>query len=296
MKKHFSRIYIIAILSILVGGLFPSGVFAQQPGPVYQPTIPPIASGVFKVTFPPNDQVITETSAQIKGLVTTVLTSPVNITAVSGISGQPLGNEKTVLTVPAPGIVPGEQKTITLTFSGLTPGVTYAFALRNNGITSSPVSFTTPNNSSVPNPLFNGSSLGTSNNPNTNQPAVDTISEKGIVPKCGRTPGDGVPDKETEMCTYKDFLQLIENIVTYTVTIISIVVGIYAIYSGVMIIWLGKDGDPTAAISAEIKKHKQQLLRIAVGVAIMASSYLIVLTIVRELGVREEYTLLDVIN
>jgi hypothetical protein len=72
--------------------------------------------------------------------------------------------------------------------------------------------------------------------------------------------------------------------------------GIFIIYSGFMIMWLGKDGDPTAEVMAQLKKHKQRMLKIAIGIAVMMSSYLIVMMIIKELGVKPEYTLIDIIS
>lgn len=266
----------------------PNSIGAEQ--------FPPTNVGVFKISFTPGGQTITETTAEINGTLSSIVLSPLTLTAVSGPVGSPLGNEQSLLSISYPGLPPGEQKPIELSFSGLTPGQTYSFAFKNGGSTSQSISFTTPNGTTIMNPVFAGNVLGVNENPGGLDPVVDTVSDKGIVPKCGRTPGEGIPEEETHMCGYEDFIQLISNVIQYAVIIIGPIIGIFVIYSGFMIMWLGKDGDPTAEIMAELKKHKQRLLRIAIGVAVMLSSYLIVMTIIRELGVKPEYTLIDIIS
>ena len=256
----------------------------------------PTLVGVLKIVFPPEQQIITQTTAEIHGILSSILITPVNLTAVSGPDGSPLGNEQPIISISYPGLAPGEQKPITLSFSGLTPGQTYSFAFKNGGVTSPARSFTTPNGTTIMNPVFAGNVLGVNENPGGLDPVVDTISDKGIVPKCGRTAGEGVSNKETRMCGYEDFIQLISNVIQYAVIIIGPIMGIFIIYSGFMIIWLGKDGDPTAEVMVQLKKHKQRMIKIAIGIAIMMSSYLIVMMIINELGVKPEYTLIDIIS
>lgn len=279
--------YLLSFLTILF--FFPSVTFSQAL---------PVTTNGLVVTFLPDKQVITETSAKLEGIVSVEFNvTPVKVSFVSGVTGSPLGNEQQILSIPN-GMTVGQTEPVTLNFSGLLPGKNYSFAFRSNGITSRPLSFTTPDGSSVLNPIFAGSSLGTNLDPglgDTDLPTEEDFVE-GLVPKCGRTPGDGIPESETVMCGWKDFLQLVSNVINYFILIIGPIIAILVMYIGAMIIMYGKKSDPTGGAMAKLKEYKQQLGRIVIGILIMLCAYLIVMTILRELGVKDTYILLDIIG
>ena len=98
------------------------------------------------------------------------------------------------------------------------------------------------------------------------------------------------------MCGLNDFIQLITNVIQGILLLIGVVATILAMYSGFMIIWLGKTSDPGPAVEEAIRKYSKQLLNIVIGLVIIVCAFLIVSTIIRELGVKSDYSLLDIVG
>ncbi len=250
-------------------------------------------AGGVSITFPPQNQVITGSSAEIHGTVSSLVTVPVQLSVVSGVAGSPLGNEKPLFSTT---MLPGQTKPITVTLSGLVAGETYYFAIKNaatNTVTA-PLYFTTPGGSLNQIAKFAGQALGGDAVPE-DITIEDTISDGGIVPKCGRTDGPNVADiNETRMCGYKDFMQLIANIINYALLFLGPVIAAYAMYLGVMIILEARVSDPTSAVMKKLENHKKQLGRIVLGVIIILFAWTLIATVIKELGVKPNYVLLDV--
>jgi hypothetical protein len=57
--------------------------------------------------------------------------------------------------------------------------------------------------------------------------------------------------------------------------------------------WYGRLPDPTAEQSTAFKNAKTRMVKIAIGILIMLSGWVLIATVTRELGVREDYTFLD---
>lgn len=247
------------------------------------------------VSFPAAKQVVEKNRAEIRGIVSVNLPLAVDLSYVSSAAGSPLQNEQNLI---AKQMVPGSNQEVTLTFNGLASGKSYQFAIRNKvtNSMSKPFGFTTPGGTTNETALFEGMPVGDPGSAGSFTEMPDTISDKGIVPRCGLTKGPGVTAEEEKMCGYADFLQLISNIVTYGLILIGPVIAVMAMYSGAMIIILGKNSDPTGDISRQLASHKARLVKIAIGIAIMLMSYVIISTIIRELGVKKEYQLLDVVT
>ncbi len=262
--------------------------------------VPPVsgtalnATGGASISFPPGKQIVKETSAEFSGILKVSVDMPVSLGYVSGKSGAPLSNERTLITVPM--LAKGDQRPVKMTFTGLTAGTTYAFAFvnRQSNQTSSPLEFTTPGGATNEAALFGGQRVGGDQDPTGNIAIDDTISDKGIVPRCGRSKGSpDLQDSELVMCGYKDFLQLISNVMQYMLIIIGPIAAILMMFAGFMIVWLGKIPDPSKEIMDKLRGYKTLMLRIVVGVLIMLLAWTIVATILNGLGVKKEYILLD---
>jgi hypothetical protein len=250
-------------------------------------------AGGISVTFPPDNQVITSNSAEIHGTVYSLVTVPIELSVLSGVAGSPLGNEKPLFSAT---MLPGQSKPITVTLSGLVAGETYYFAIKNavTGTVTSPLYFTTPGGALNQVAKFAGHAVGGTGAPD-DITIEDSISDSGIVPKCGRTAGPNVSDiNETRMCGYKDFIQLVANVINYALLLLGPIIAIYAMYLGVMIIIEGKAKDPTSAMMKRLEDHKKQLGRIVIAVIIILFAWTLIATIIRELGVKPNYVLLDV--
>lgn len=278
-------------------------------GSVFAQTDSGFQSGLYaggvSVLFPPNDQTITENSAVLKGTVSTQIEMPyVSLSIVSGTSPSQLGNEQILSLVPITqnqGMIPGEVKNFTVEFTGLTKGATYYFALRNkiSNTTSSPIYFTTKGGTPGANvdptggsPIYDEETYPY-NAPDPVGPVEDTISDKGIVPDCGRTSGT---DAQKAMCGYKQFLELIANVIRYALIIIGPIVAIIAMFSGAMIMFLGSKSDPSMDVMNKLRQYKAWFFRAGIGLLIILSAWIIVATILRELGVKPEYVLLDLFS
>jgi uncharacterized membrane protein len=96
------------------------------------------------------------------------------------------------------------------------------------------------------------------------------------------------------MCGYKDFMQLIANIINYALLFLGPVIAAYAMYLGVMIILEARVSDPTSAVMKKLENHKKQLGRIVLGVIIILFAWTLIATVIKELGVKPNYVLLDV--
>ncbi len=262
--------------------------------------------GGMTMSFNPADQILYETSAVLKGTVSVQLEMPVSLEVFTGSS--PSQIDKSYIPTLQPvsaniGMVPGEVKTFLVPFTGLTKGTTYYFMVRNTATgTQTPVwNFTTKGGTGpIPQSAMTIYDAVTSPyaEPGTFQPVTDTISDKGIVPKCGRTQNaDGtIPDKELEMCTYKDFMQLVANVIQYALIIIGPIILLVCVSAGVMIIWLNWQSDPTQEIKDQIKKYYGILVRAVIGLFIIMIAWVIVATVIKELGIKPEFVLLDVFS
>jgi hypothetical protein len=263
--------------------------------------------GGLLITFPPADQVIKQTSATIKANLRALVDLPyIDTTYVWSKTADPASNvEKKLLKIPGPiGMKMGNEQAATLTFTGLTAGQTYTFVVKNNitNTASDPIKFTTPTTVngkayiSYTDGFVDYAPTGGYDTPSAGTALVDDISDKGIVPLCGRTIPEGASEElklQGIPCGYQDFLQLISNILKYAIIIIGPIIAILVIYSGFLIMWLGKIPDPTAEQMAMLRKAKTRLLDIGIGIVIILSAWVIIATITRELGVKESYSLLD---
>lgn len=266
--------------------------------------------GGLLITFPPAGQTIKQTSATIKANLHALVDLPmVDTTYIWSKTGDPAANvEKKLLKVLGPiGMKMGEDQTATLSFTGLTAGKTYTFIVKNKitNTESDPIKFTTPTTAngksylSYTDGFVDYTSSGGYGAPSTGTALVDDISDKGIVPRCGRTVPDDASEeikKQAIPCGYQDFLQLISNILRYALIIIGPIIAVLVIYSGFVIIWLGKIPDPTAEQMQMLRDAKGRLVKIAIGIVIILSAWVLIATITRELGVKSSYSLLDLFN
>ena len=261
--------------------------------------------GGVMVNFYPNLQTIGATSATITGTVSVAIPMDVNLSALSGLANGTLGNIQSVLSVAQ--MQPGQTQNFVMNFTGLAPGTAYQFAIKNNitNTVSSALQFTTTGGS-VPGGVITYTGGLFPYTPNQNitdgsQPipgVTDTISGVGIVPKCGRSQNEEgtIPRGELAMCGFDDFLQLIANIITFSIIILGPIAAIAILYAGFMIIVTSWSKDPTEEIMQKRRHYMNLLLRIGIGVAIILSAWIIVATILRELGVKPAYILLDIFN
>jgi len=268
---------VLIIISLLVGGIV-------------------LAQGVM-IEFIPADQKITEISAQLIAQVSVTLPMNIDLVWSWGETGTAFTNEEMLINVP--NLPAGYKHPALLVFPNLTPDTSYSFNIRNKVTGSNhPGSFTSlGGEAGMTDPTAIQLEISPDSQSFTDPGGFtgveDTISDKGIVPKCSRTAGPGVTAEETEMCGYKDFLQLIANVIQYAVIIIAPIIAIMVMYAGAMIIWLGKIPDKTSAQMKKLREYQGQLVRIAIGILIMLSSYMIVATILRELGVQSSHILLN---
>lgn len=262
--------------------------------------------GGMSLWWPPEEQVVNETDATLKAHLSAQLQMPVQIEVLSGLSTTQIDHSFTPTLQPASmnmGLEPGEVKTFEVPFTGLVKGTTYYFLVKNNATgTQSPVwNFTTKGGTSpIPQSSTTIYDAETSPyaDPGTGGPVIDTISDQGIVPHCGRTQNaDGtVPDNETKMCTYADFMQLIANVIQFALIIIGPIIAIIVMFAGAMVLWLNYNSDPTEEITKQKKKYIGILTRAAIGIFIVMIAWVLVATVLKELGVKQEYVLLDLFS
>ncbi len=312
MNNHLlKKTHAILIAAIcMLGMLFcvTSTTYAQTP-PVPSSYDVSNQLGGLLVSFPPDQQNITQTSAVIEANVHAVIDLPfVELAYIWNKTGDPSANmELQLVKIPGPkGLKAGEDTSGTLVFSGLTPGTAYSFVIRNKitNTISEPVRFITPTAEgqksyvSYLNGAYDYSPSGGYDAPAGNGIIDDTVSDTGIVPKCGRTPGkgDNINDLQFQPCGYREFLQLIANIIKYALIIIGPIIAIMVIASGFIIMIYGKIPDPTSEQKAILKGAKQRLVKIGIGILIILSAWILIATITRELGVKEGYTLLDLVT
>lgn len=266
--------------------------------------------GGLLITFPPTGQSINQTYAAITANLRAVIDLPFVDTSYiwNKKDGDPSQNiEKQLIKIPGPtAMKAGDEETATLMFSNLTPGQVYSFVLKNNvtNTISDVIEFKATSDTLEKSYLnYSGGYIdggaGTGD-PNPVEPVIDDISDKGIVPLCGRTwtkaSGLEPNDKRFQPCGLEDFLQLISNVIRYALIIFGPIVAILVAITGFQVIWYGRLPDPTAEQSAAFKAAKARLVKIAIGLVIMLSGWIIIATITRELGVRDSYTLLDLIT
>lgn len=282
------------------------GVMTQGPIPNAPQDTSKYVGGLL-ITFPPADQNIKQTSATIKPHIRALMDLPyVDLTYVWSKTGDPAANvEAPLFKVLGPvGMKMSEEQTGLLSFTGLTAGTTYTFVVKNNitNTISDPVKFTTPTTANEKGYLsYTGGMVDYTASGGNDAPAggpaiVDDISDKGIVPPCGRTVPDDASDelkKQAIPCGYQDFMQLISNILRYALIIFGPIAAVLILYSGFVIMILGRIPDPTAEQEAALRAAKTRLVKIAIGIAIILSAWVLIATITRELGVKSSYSLLD---
>ncbi len=265
--------------------------------------------GGLLTTFPPTGQNITQNQATIQATVRAIIDLPFVDTSYiwNTKDGDPATNtEKPLLKVPGPvGMEAGEEKTVTMTFANLSPGQTYTFVIKNKvtNTVSEVVEFKTPSGAGEKSYLsYSGGytdfgTNGGSGDPNPVPAVVDDISDKGIVPPCGRTwteeSGLDKNDKQFQPCTYSDFMILISNVMRYALIIFGPIVALLACWTGLQVMWYGRLPDPTAEQILALQNAKARLVKIMLGLVIILSGWVIVATIMRELGVKEAYSFID---
>lgn len=298
---------VFVLKNIKTGKLYHSNGTVTQgvipTGPGYSGTY----TGGLLMTFPPVDQNITQTNAVIKAHLRALINLPfVDVEYIWNKSDDPAtSTKKQLIKIQGPiAMLAGTESDATMTFAGLSPGTAYTFVLKNN-VTNSfsdPITFTTPTNPGekayigYTDGIVDYQTSGLDDGTAGSGGVVDDISGTGIVPRCGRTPGEGIPKEQTIPCGYKDFLQLISNILKYAIIIMGPIIAILAMYFGMIIIWTGKIPDPTSEQMARLQAAKAGLVKVAIGIAIILSAWVLIATITRELGVKESYTLLDLFN
>lgn len=258
----------------------------------------PLVVGGATVSFPSSDQKLSKTTADFKGIVSVTIPMDVELSYLFAKADEPFTQEQQVLNKIR--MVPGVNQSININLQGLTEGTRYQFVIKNKTAnkTSSPIQFTTPGGATNETALFAGNRIGGNLASESFTTLADDVSDKGIVPKCGRTqdPNFPIPESETYPCDANNFFELIGNVIKYGLIILGPIVALIVIYSGLTIIILSSSNDPTGNIKKRISTEKARLAKIALGVAVILSAYLIIATIVRELGVKDSYHMLDLFN
>jgi hypothetical protein len=256
----------------------------------------PLIVGGATIAFPSQDQKLSKTTADFRGVVSVTVPMDVELSYLFAPAGEPFNQEQQVLNKIR--MVPGVNQTININLQGLTEGTRYQFVIKNKTANklSSPIEFVTPGGTTNETALFAGNRIGGNLASESFTSLADDVSDKGIVPKCGRTPGPNVPESETYPCTINNFFELIGNVIKYGLIILGPIVALIVIYSGITILVLSGSNDPTGNIKNRIKSEKARLVKIALGVAIILSAYLIFATIIRELGVKASFHMLDIFN
>lgn len=261
-----------------------------QPAEPQIPNAPQLVGGV-SIMFG-SDYVITETKADIPVTVSVRVKRPVTLSVALSTVGTSLGDPKQVMNMT---VEPGKPKTFALHFTDLSPGQTYYFSLRNdaNGTYSDPVKFVTMGGG-----VTNGGSIGGYlDDPRNGVPpdlssGADYNPDSQLVPKCGRTDGEG-----TKMCTFDDLMTLVKNVIGFGLrVVIPIIATVSLLFAGATIIILGKVPDKTSAQSEALRRAKQTAIRIAIGTFIILTAWTVVSTILIELGVKHQYILLDIFS
>lgn len=300
MKTSISQLILVLLLIVsgYAGGIGSTHAHIPQASADYV--------GGITILFKPSDQQVTETSATLKATVSANLEMPVQFQVIGGTN--PAQMNKVIEPTLEPAsvnqeLVPGETKILTIPFTGLVKNTTYHFIVKNNATgTISPVwNFTTKGGTNgVPQSamtIFDTESSPYAD-PGSFEPVTDTISDKGIVPKCGRTQNEAgtLPASETRMCTANDFMQLIANVIQYALIIIGPIIAIVIMGAGAMIIWLNWSSDPTQEIKDQIKKYWGILVNACIGIGIILIAWVLVATIIKELGIKPEFILLDLFS
>ena len=239
---------------------------------------------------------IMNTTADIPVLVSVTAPTNVNLSVYMALTGQSFQNSQPLLVQT---MTPASPKNTAIHFAGLTPGTSYYFSIKNEvtGSYSDPVQFTTtgginPSGGTIGVTGADGAATVSSGTVSAGTTAItDTISDKGIVPKCGRTEGEG-----TQMCTFKDFMQLVANVIQYGLILLFIFFTIMFLYIGAMMIYLGGVTDKTTDQMKKLKGYGKTLLRIVIGLAIIATAWTVISTILIALGVQHQYILLDIFS
>lgn len=103
---------------------------------------------------------------------------------------------------------------------------------------------------------------------------------KGLVP-CG--------GKGQEMCTFRDFLQLVGNIIDYIFILIIPITAAMCVYTGFSLIINRKKSD-------ELTLAKSRLLKLGIGLAVIFLAFAGIASLYKALGISGDYILLDVLG
>ncbi len=109
---------------------------------------------------------------------------------------------------------------------------------------------------------------------------VATLAQEnqGLIP-CGRTKDEGVDPKTTEKCGFKDFLTLINKVITFILVVMAVpIAAIMFFYAGLLMITAG--GEAAGART----KAKGIFMNALIGLLLAAGSWLIVRTLLSILG------------
>ena len=91
-------------------------------------------------------------------------------------------------------------------------------------------------------------------------------------------------------------MQLVANVIQYGLILLFIFFTIMFLYIGAMMIYLGGVTDKTTDQMKKLKGYGKTLLRIVIGLAIIATAWTVISTILIALGVQHQYILLDIFS
>jgi hypothetical protein len=100
--------------------------------------------------------------------------------------------------------------------------------------------------------------------------------------------GDGVVD-DASYCDYNFVILMISRIINFIFLLVLPIAGVIAVVTGVMILTSG--GNPT-----QRQKAKNAFMKFFIGIIIVMVAWLLVATVLRTLGARSAYSLLDVVG
>ena len=100
--------------------------------------------------------------------------------------------------------------------------------------------------------------------------------------------GDGTPD-DASYCDYNFVILTISRIINFIFLMVLPIAGVIAVVTGIMILTSG--GNPE-----QRNKAKRAFTKFIIGIIIVMVAWLLVATVLRTLGARSAYSLLDVVN
>jgi hypothetical protein len=231
-----------------------------------------------------------KTNMTLHGKVVPLRTGPLTLKIAWGQTSSSLSTTATVLTRnklsvgdPSRDALIRKQLEFSYTFTGITPGTQYFFQLTDttHNVKYPIKSFT------VTNSVVGGASQASDettalmNSVIENEPKINNPYEKtGLVP-CGK--------KGQAMCTWKDFIKLIGNVLDYVLILIIPIIAIMCVYTGAQII-IYRDR------AEELSLAKSRMFKLLIGVAVILLSWLAVSWLFKVLQVPKDYILLDIID